>query len=80
MTEKELQLLTALEAGVVNVTFTKADGTVRKMRCTRNQNLFVTTEAKTDRKPNQDVAVVFDLDINATRSFRLDSVISFKGE
>ena len=81
MKENELQLLTALEMGVVNVVFTKADGTSRKMRCTRSKTLYTPAEPKDDRHvPNPEVAVVFDLEVGEIRSFCLDSVIEFKGE
>ena len=70
-----------LKAGAVNVVFTKKDGSERVMNCTLNENLVPatpTTETK-ERKHNDEVCPVWDLDIGAWRSFRFDSVKSYKG-
>ena len=73
-----------LDLGVnVEVTFTKADGSERVMLCTTNPRTiqeYYTEEKKTERviADNPDVCKVFDLDKKAWRSFRLDSVKSYK--
>lgn len=56
--------------------FTKTDGTEREMRCTLREDVIQSTEKKTERvkKENLEVMSVWDLDKNAWRSFRLDSV------
>lgn len=70
-----------LKNGVVTVVFEKADGTERSMRATLS-DLYVPQvlaeyddqEAKPHRKLNDDVQPVWDIDKNAWRSFRYDSV------
>lgn len=81
------EMIEALKKGRVNVTFTKKDGTERKMICTLQEDrippVFLNGteqfEYKT-RKQNLDVIPVFDLDIQEWRSFRVDSVKKFKAE
>lgn len=67
--------------GLVEITFRKADGTVREMKCTLNKELIEQelgpqeqTSAK-QRKENPDVQKVFDWDKKAWRSFRWDSLV-----
>jgi len=69
----------ALEEGVVFVNFTKANGEVRKMKCTLADSMLPKeateqSENTKTRKPNPDIQVVWDLEKNGWRSFRLDSV------
>jgi len=62
----------------LTVTFKKSDGTLRSMRCTAKPGAFPLREATDRRKvPNPDVQVVWDLEKNAIRSFRRDSVVGF---
>ncbi len=78
-----IELREVLHDGIVNVTFTKVDGTKRDMRCTLNESLIpqsTSTEPKAERKVNDTVQRVFDLDKNEWRSFRKDSVIEFHQE
>jgi len=78
-----IELREVLQDGIVNVTFTKVDGTKRDMRCTLNESLIpqsTSTEPKAERKVNDTVQRVFDLDKNEWRSFRKDSVIEFHQE
>jgi hypothetical protein len=66
-----------LQALVAKVTFTKADGSIREMKCTLKASLLPEVklvEAHVPRKQNDDVLAVWDLDNNAWRSFRLDSI------
>lgn len=65
-----------LAYGEVFVTFEKKDGTLREMRCTLKDGVVPTYEKKTetDRKKNNEVMAVFDLDKNEWRSFRFDSI------
>lgn len=75
MDEKVLK--DALHNGVVVVSFTKANGESRDMRCTLRSDLIPATpivEGKTPKKENPDVQAVWDMDKQAWRSFRLDSV------
>lgn len=62
---------------VATVTFQKADGSIRVMRCTLMENhlpVVEESETKPKRKTNDDVLAVWDLDQGGWRSFRLDSV------
>lgn len=73
-----------LEQGyTIRVAFTKADGSLREMLCTKNPELIserFIAEKKTDRtiKESTEVARVFDLEKNEWRSFRLDSIQSYE--
>lgn len=60
----------------VVVTFTKKDGTDRKMECTLQEGVVVPHEKTTDREKaiNPDTLAVWDVEKNAWRSFRLDSI------
>jgi hypothetical protein len=60
------------------VTFTKANGEERRMRCTLKSNMIQeTTKATTRTKTaNPNVVAVWDLEKQAWRSFTKDSVIS----
>ncbi len=72
-----------LQAGPVVVTFTKVDGTERTMRCTTNIDLI-----PEEKRPKEGIVYsdeiepttvrVFELDLQQWRSFRKDSVKSFK--
>jgi len=65
-----------LKTEEVDLTFTKKDGTIREMKCTLIEDLLPQIEKKTDRvkKESNDVIAVFDLDKNAWRSVRYDSI------
>lgn len=71
-----------LKFGPVSVTFTKKDGTERVMKCTTSPSLVPSVELvegaepKREKKVNEDVMPVFDLEANAWKSFRWDSVKS----
>jgi len=67
----------ALKGGEVNVTFFKADGTIRDMRCTLEEASLPKIEVKegtSTRKRSEDALAVFDLDKNEWRSFRFDKI------
>ena len=66
-----------LSKNVATVTFTKNDGTTRDMICTLREDMLpvVTEQAeKIPRKSNPDVLPVWDIEKNAWRSFRIDTV------
>jgi hypothetical protein len=69
-----------LRAGSVTVIFTKKDGTERVMKCTTDPTIIMfkdpsSVEAKeSTRKNNESIMPVFDLDSNAWKSFRWDSI------
>lgn len=62
----------------VRIVFTKADGTERRMLATLCPSLIPTTEAKEEkpaRAASTETLGVFDLEKQAWRSFRYDSVL-----
>ena len=63
-----------LDVGVVTVVFVKKDETTREMKCTTNSNLVIPYEKKTERKVSEEVCFVFDLEKQAWRSFRYDTL------
>jgi hypothetical protein len=68
-----------LAFGTVTVIFTKKDGTERVMKCTTNATYIMfkdpaVLESKKDRKVNDDVMPVYDMESSAWKSFRWDSV------
>jgi hypothetical protein len=69
-----------LRMGPMAIVFTKKDGSEREMNCTLAEAVIVPHEKTTDRvkEENLDTLAVWDLDKEAWRSFRLDSVISVK--
>lgn len=66
-----------LQSNTVTVTFTKKDGTERVMNCTLNPELLppvVVTEDKKERKVNDSVMAVYDVDAKGWRSFTIKSL------
>ena len=68
-----------LAFGPVTVTFTKKDGTERVMKCTTNPTYIMfkdpaILESKKERKVNEDVMPVYDMESSAWKSFRWDSI------
>lgn len=68
--------------GVLSVCFTKTNGEVRNMRCTLQPDMVTiniddfTRKSKNPKAKNADIVAVWDLDRNAWRSFRIDSIKS----
>lgn len=72
-------LIKELSSKVLSVTFTKANGEERVMRCTLQSKYLPESEvSENKRKKNDDIIVVWDVDKDTWRSFRVDSVIAFK--
>ena len=73
-------ILSELHKGAVDITFTKADGTERTMKCTLKEGIVVPYERKTEgdstKVKNEDLIPVWDLDKSAWRSFKLSAVKS----
>jgi len=82
-------LTSHLAFGPVTLTFTKKDGTERVMECTTNPDLVPLVEEKVhvtntdnpidfpikkEKKVNEEVMPVYDLEAKGWRSFRWDSV------
>ena len=71
----------ALRKNTVEVTFDKADGTERVMKCTLNEAVLPVVEVDPDKpaktkKNNPDVMSVFDIEAKGWRSFRWDRLKS----
>ena len=68
-----------LKNKVLKVSFKKKDGTERIMKCTLLADMVPIYEKKTERtKPeNENALAVWDLEKDAFRSFKLDSVIDY---
>jgi hypothetical protein len=60
----------------VTVTFEKKDGTERVMNCTLQVSIVPQVNTESTRKENDDVVAVWDLEKDAWRSFRVDSIKS----
>lgn len=72
-------LKNSLRAKIGTVTFTKANGDERVMRCTLQESSLpkqTDLEEAVQKKGPTDSLAVWDLEKNAWRSFRYDSVIS----
>jgi hypothetical protein len=70
-----------LKFGPVTVTFTKKDGTERVMKCTTNPTYILfkepaLVESKREKKTNEDVMPVYDMEAGHWKSFRWDSIKS----
>lgn len=84
-------LIDVLSKGIVNLEFTKADGSLRKMNATLDtkyidgarvlQEVVLEKNALTEfqaYQKNQRVLSVFDTDVGAWRSFRIDRLKAWK--
>lgn len=71
-----------LTNSIAEITFTKNDGTIREMLCTLMPDYFLSSEMPSEphvpRKQNDEVLSVWDMNKNAWRSFRLDSITNVK--
>jgi hypothetical protein len=70
-----------LQSSILNVIFVKKNGDERRMRCTLHPDFLPKQvdleEAVQKKTPNADTLAVWDLDKEAWRSFRYDSIIGF---
>ena len=81
MTIMREDLVDRLKQSVVNVVFTKADGSERTMNCTlKLENVPEDQHPKSTIKSEGDQIRVFDTDIDAWRSFNFGSVKTIDGE
>jgi hypothetical protein len=68
-------LLEWLRQGLVEVTFTKADGSERKMKCTLRQGLVPETKSTDSKRARpENLLSVWSSDDQGWRSFYLDRV------
>lgn len=81
MVTKE-KLKEILKQNVVSISFKKVDGSDRKMLCSLKDDLVPAREAKepSEKKKaeNENVLPVWDLEKNAFRSFRIDSLSDYR--
>ena len=70
---KRETLIKNLQKQTMKITFTKVNGDERVMDCTLQEHIVPPTKY-TDRKKNEEVLPVFDINKAEWRSFRLDSV------
>lgn len=71
------QLLDLLKAERVVVTFTKRDGSRRDMLCTQRSDLINSVTYSHSPGP-EGIACVWDLEKEAWRSFKHDSVLEYR--
>lgn len=78
------ELKSYLISGVVEVAFTKVDGTERVMKCTTNPGYIPkelipkdSSKTVTEEVLTEEVQRVYDIEKNGWRSFRFDSVKNF---
>jgi len=80
MTDDQIKVLKQLlSENIMHIEFEKADGSLRVMKCTLNEKFLPTPvasdeEVNRNRKPNEAVQVVWDVEANGWRSFRYDRV------
>ena len=81
MTKDEIRA--ALKSEVLEVHFIKADDTIREMKCTLQESFLPPlTEARKLREnlESEDAIAVWDIEKNAWRSFRIDSILRIEFE
>ena len=85
LSEKDIKIFkrwlkSHLAYGETTVVFTKKDGTERVMKCTTNPELVPavelveSAEPKKEKKVNEEVMPVYDLEAKDWKSFRWDSI------
>ena len=76
------EMVSLLQENVCEVEFTKKNCENRQLTCTLNMNMVEKEhhpkESGVSRPKNLDVIAAFDLEKQAWRSFRVDSVNSFR--
>jgi hypothetical protein len=79
MVEKQF-LKDILKKQVLQINFVKKDGTKRLMKCSLREDIVPKIEKTTTKKPkpeNSNVLAVWDLEKEAFRSFKLDSLVEY---
>ena len=74
---KRETLIKNLQNKVLKITFTKVNGEERVMECTLQEHMIPETNPA-NRKENEEVLPVFDIDKGSWRSFRLDSITNIE--
>ena len=70
-------LIKNLQKKTMRITFTKVNGEERIMDCTLQEHMIPQTE-ESNRKKNEEVLPVFDINKGEWRSFRLDSITNIE--
>ena len=70
-------LIKNLQKKAMRITFTKVNGEERVMDCTLQEHMIPETN-ESNRKQNEEVLPVFDINKGEWRSFRLDSVTNIE--
>lgn len=71
-------LKNVLETDVVEVTFTKKDGSERILKCTLKEDVLPEVQNKEAKEKSQEALAVWDVESEGWRSFRWDSIKSVK--
>jgi hypothetical protein len=71
-------LKSVLETDVVEVTFTKKDGSERILKCTLKEDVLPEVQNKEAKEKSQEAIAVWDVESEGWRSFRWDSIKSVK--
>ena len=74
---KRETLIKNLQKKSMRITFTKVNGEERVMDCTLQEHMLPETN-ESNRKQNEEVLPVFDINKGEWRSFRLDSVTNIE--
>lgn len=79
-TMKEMVLYSLRSFPQTSITFTKRDGTERVMLCTLMESELPSRSenGESKREHSPDVQPVWDIEANGWRSFRWDSLVSFR--
>ena len=77
MTKREA-LVKSLQKNIMSVVFTKVNGEERTMNCTLSEYILPETTGDSTKKENLEVLSVWDIDKDAWRSYRLDSIKDLK--
>lgn len=74
------ELYTALKNDLVEIVFTKSDGSTRVMTATLQESLLPerAETITTSKKVNQNVTAVWSIEDKGWRAFKNDSIISWK--
>jgi hypothetical protein len=75
MTKEEM--VNKLSNKFCTVKFTKVNGDTRLMKCTLMSEYLPETKTN-NKKENDSVVTVYDVEVNGWRSFKVDSVVDFK--
>lgn len=79
---KKQGILSALEKGIVDLQFKKVNGDLRNMVATRNYDLIPEEKhPKTEdkREYNDTIVILFDLEVEDWRSFRVENLVEYRG-